>query len=89
MRVRFTKNHDHTWPSRAVTHYAAGFEGTVKREVGELAERLGRAEILERATDADERSEPDETLPGNLDASLAEPQALTPNLHVDDDNNSK
>ena len=43
MRVRFAKDYDHRWPSRAVTAYKAGFEGAVKREVGEAAVAKGKA----------------------------------------------
>jgi len=89
MRVRFTAKYDHTWPSRAVSQYPAGFEGIVKREVADRAVALGKAEILEQSATDDEPTEPAETLPGNLDPALADPQALTPNLHVDDDADSK
>lgn len=43
MKVRFTQEYDHRWPSRAVTAYKAGWEGTVKREVGEAAISKGKA----------------------------------------------
>lgn len=86
MRVKFLAKYDHTWPSRAVTAYPAGWEGTVKREVFERAKRQGKVEALKGGETTDE---PPETLPGNLDTGLAEPQALTPNLHVDDNSDSK
>lgn len=43
MKVRFTSDYDHKWPSRAMTAYKAGWEGTVKREVGERAISKGKA----------------------------------------------
>jgi len=43
MKVRFSKGYDHRWPSRAITHYPAGWEGTVKREAGEAAVSKGYA----------------------------------------------
>lgn len=43
MKVRFTAAYDHKWPSRAMTHFPAGYEGTVKREVGERAISKGKA----------------------------------------------
>lgn len=89
MRVKFIADYDHTWPSRAVTAFKAGMERTVKTEVGEAAVAAGKAEELPAATAPAKRGKPADTLPGNLPAALAEPQALTPNLHVDDTGNSK
>jgi hypothetical protein len=43
-RIRFTADHDHTWPSRSVTAYKAGWEGTVKDEVAVGAIGAGKAE---------------------------------------------
>ncbi|MFK4794665.1 hypothetical protein [Sphingobium sp. ZW T5_29] len=43
MKVRFTADYDHKWPSRAMTAFKAGYEGTVKREVGERAISKGKA----------------------------------------------
>ncbi|WP_156448186.1 hypothetical protein [Sphingobium sp. CCH11-B1] len=43
MRVHFTRDYDHRWPSRAVTAFKAGWSGAVKREVGEAAIGKGRA----------------------------------------------
>lgn len=43
MKVKFTADYDHRWPSRAMTSYKAGYEGTVKREVGERAIAKGKA----------------------------------------------
>lgn len=48
MRVRFTADYDHKWPSRAMTFFPAGYEGTVKREVGERAIAKGRATEVKR-----------------------------------------
>jgi hypothetical protein len=36
-----------------------------------------------------DQAEPQERLPGNLSPALAEPQALTPNLHVDEESKSE
>jgi len=85
MRVKFERDYDHTWPSRAVTAYKAGYEGTVRREAGEAAVAAGAAKELSEATPPAKRTKPAETLPGNLPADLAEPQALTPNLHESGD----
>ncbi|MEC9018325.1 MAG: hypothetical protein VYC29_10480 [Pseudomonadota bacterium] len=43
MKVKFTADYNHRWPSRAMTFFPAGYEGTVKREVGEAAIAKGRA----------------------------------------------
>jgi hypothetical protein len=43
MRVKFSANYDHKWPSRAMTLFPAGYEGPVKREVGERAIAKGKA----------------------------------------------
>lgn len=43
-QVKFTARYDHTWPSRAVTAYPAGFIGSVKKEVAEAAFAAGKAE---------------------------------------------
>jgi hypothetical protein len=43
-RVTFTANYDHTWASRAVTAYKAGWTGTVKDEVAVGAIAAGAAE---------------------------------------------
>ena len=50
--VRFTQGYNHTWPSRAVTCFPAGYEGNVKREVAEAAIALGRAERVDPAPPA-------------------------------------
>lgn len=53
MKVKFTADYDHRWSSRAVTAFKAGYEGTVKREVGEAAISKGKAtEVVARATPA-------------------------------------
>lgn len=39
--VKFKANFDYTWPSRAVTAYKAGWQGRVKAEVAEAAEKAG------------------------------------------------
>lgn len=48
MKVRFTLPYDHRWPSRAVTHFPAGYKGTVKREVGVAAIAKGKATEIGR-----------------------------------------
>lgn len=53
MRVRFTADYNHRWPSNAATFYPAGYEGTVRRVVGEAAVAKGRAtEIVGRGRPA-------------------------------------
>ena len=60
MRIKFTADYDHRWPSRAVTAFKAEWEGTVKREVGESAISKGRAtEIVRSATSAGDASKDD------------------------------
>jgi len=60
MRVIFTADYDHRWPSRAITAFKAGYEGTVKREVGEVAISKGKAtEIISRATPTIDASKDD------------------------------
>jgi len=39
--VRFGADFDYTWPSRAMTEYKAGYQGRVKVEVAEAAEKAG------------------------------------------------
>ena len=48
MKVHFTLPYDHRWPSRAVTHFPAGYTGTVKREVGNAAIAKGKATEVRR-----------------------------------------
>lgn len=43
MKVKFIADYNHRWPSRAMTFFPAGYEGTVKREVGESAIAKGKA----------------------------------------------
>lgn len=86
MYVIFKKNYDHVWPSRAVTAYKTGFKGRVKQEVAEGAIAAGAA--TEGSAD-DKAPKAEKTLPGNLPASLAEPDALLPNRHVADDSDSQ
>lgn len=43
-QVKFTAKYDHTWSSRAVTVYPAGYIGSVKKEVAEAAIAAGKAE---------------------------------------------
>ena len=65
MRVRFTKHYDHRWPSRAVTHFPQGYEGTVKREAGEAAIAKGRAVEVTGKAGKSEPVEPDtDPVPG-------------------------
>lgn len=54
MKVHFTANYDHKWPSRAMTFFPAGYVGTVKREVGERAIAKGRATEVKRRGKADD-----------------------------------
>lgn len=114
-RVKFSADHDHEWPSGAVTAFKNNWEGTVKEEVAVAAVAAGKARrtrlVADPATAATkpkrkrrgkggkpgrprkvvegvkggaiDQAAPAETLPGNLAPALAEPQALTPNLHVD------
>lgn len=75
-KVKFKADYNHTWPSRAVTSYKRGWEGTVKQEVVDAAKKAGALYAKGEGTTIE--TEP--TLPGNLPPALGEPQALTPNL---------
>ena len=48
MKVHFTADYDHRWPSRAVTAYKAGMTLTVRRVVGEAAIDKGKATEIAR-----------------------------------------
>lgn len=54
--VKFLQKYDHTWPSRAMTCYPAGYVGPVKREVARAAIEAGKAErvLPEKPAIADE-----------------------------------
>lgn len=61
MRVKFTKDYDHEYESRAQQNFPAGLELTVKREIGEAAIAAGKAKEVkhdpaEHGPDADERA---------------------------------
>lgn len=43
VRVKFSRPHDHRWPSGAETHYPENWEGSVKQEVAESAVAKGAA----------------------------------------------
>lgn len=86
MYVIFDEDYDHKWPSRAVSAYKKGWKGRVKREVGEAAIKAKKAR---KGSPDDEAPEPEETLPGGLPADLAEPDALTPNRHVAESDDSQ
>lgn len=45
--VRFLNRHDHTWPSRAMSHYPAGLETRVPTAVAEAAIDAGNAEEID------------------------------------------
>jgi hypothetical protein len=40
-KVKFSSDYHHTWPSRAMSSYPAGFEGVVKQEVADGAAAAG------------------------------------------------
>lgn len=91
MRVQFTGDFDHVSDDRQVeTKYRAGWTGTVSKAIGEAAIAAGKANLMVEGEPVGPRGgkakavEPDERLPRNLPAELAEPQALTPNLHERD-----
>lgn len=50
--VEFTADHDHVWPSRAVTAYKAGMILFVKNEVADAAIAKGRAREAEKPGDS-------------------------------------
>ena len=51
MRIRFSDDYDHPWPSGAETAYKAGMELTVPRTAGEAAIAAGKGKEV-RATRA-------------------------------------
>lgn len=49
MKVHFTADYDHRWPSRAITAFKAGMTLTVRRVVGQAAIDKGKAtEVVAR-----------------------------------------
>lgn len=52
MRVLFHRDDDHKWPSRAVTAFKAGYEGTVHRHAGAAAIAKGVATEVPRPAKA-------------------------------------
>lgn len=48
MKYRFTKDYSHRWPKGAHTHYLAGMEMVLKREVVTRALALGAIEPVKR-----------------------------------------
>lgn len=90
-RVKFSRDYNHRWASGAETAYKNNGEYTVKREVADKAVKLGAAQELPGAgAEQDMRgrhvddAKPKDTLPRNLPTELADPPALTPNLHEPD-----
>lgn len=77
MKVRFTQNYDYRWPSRAITAFKAGWEGTVKREVGESAISKGKATEIEKAA----KSNGDAAAPGNADLGRSRGMAEPDDAH--------
>lgn len=64
-------------------------KGKRKRSSGRGPGRPRKARVEGVQGGKIDQAQPEPTLPGNLPADLAEPQALTPNLHVDDADNSQ
>lgn len=52
MRVIFRRDYDHRWPSRAITAFKAGYEGTIHREAGAAAVAKGAATEVPRPAKA-------------------------------------
>lgn len=46
--MKFNDAYDHVWPSRAQTHFPAGYVGNVKKEVADAATAKGKAEPTTR-----------------------------------------
>lgn len=54
MRVKFTKDYDYTYPSRAMQFFPKGTEMTIKRVIGDAAIDAGCAEeVTPEAGDPD------------------------------------
>ena len=90
IRGKFTARYDHTFPNRSMVTFRAGWSGPVKEDVARKAIAAGKftPDVVDKVKAP--RGRPPkkpttppapETLPGNLPVELAEPQALTPNLH--------
>ncbi|CAM5513115.1 hypothetical protein ACFSUK_28770 [Sphingobium scionense] len=77
MRVKFNADYDHKWPSRAMTHFPAGYEGTVKREVGERAIAKGRATEVKRRG----KAVADAAAPANADLGTGRGMAKPDDAH--------
>jgi hypothetical protein len=95
-RVKFEHEWNYTHPSRSMSRYPNNWEGRVPRAIGEAAVKAGAARRVGTASTTTtppvgpeggklDNAKPAPTLPGNLSPDLAEPQALTPNLHISDD----
>lgn len=70
-RVEFISDHDHKWPSRAVTAFKAGWSGLVKDEVAERALAKGVAVIVEKDDEgADAPDSPDRPADGMVQPDL-------------------
>jgi hypothetical protein len=53
-KVKFRDDYHHTWPSRAMSSYPAGWEGSVKQEVADAATAAGKLVGSRAPTDGDE-----------------------------------
>lgn len=73
MKVRFTQDYDHRWPSRAVTAFKAGWEGAVRREVGEAAIAKGKATEAEKPAKPKSDAAPAQNADLGRSRGMAEP----------------
>lgn len=71
MRVKFTANYDHTYPSGAMQFFPKSYEGIVRRIVGDAAIAAGKAEEVKPQ-------------PGDVDPDAATPIETVRDVQVHD-----
>jgi hypothetical protein len=64
--IEFLRDHDHRWPSRAVTAFKKGQKVFAKREVAVAAVEAGAAKEIERPDDTDPARVPNRVETGAL-----------------------
>lgn len=62
MKISFTADYNHRWPSGAVTAFKAGWSGPVKRVVADQAIAKGKATAIPR----DDKAAPDDRRAGRV-----------------------
>lgn len=68
-RIKFIRDYDHRWPSRAITAFKVGWTGSVKTEVAQAAVPKYATPAPKYAKAPDDGRLPDSGRGGNLDRS--------------------